>query len=73
MAIDRLNPTDEEIVDMLAEGRCTPSYLSKELDTSRQNIQRRLEVLTAGEVVKKIDTGLYELVEDPRDETEEDE
>jgi len=70
MAIDDLNPTDEKIVEMLAEGRCTPSYLAREIDTSRQNIQRRLEVLTAGEVVEKIDTGLYELVKDPREAQE---
>lgn len=67
MALDSLNPTDKKIVDMLAEGRCTPSYLAKETDTTRQNVQRRLEVLTAGDVVKKVDTGLYELIHDPRE------
>jgi len=63
-----LNPSDEAILDMLRGGRCTPSYIAKETGYSRQNITNRLRRLAEHGYVVKIDTGLYELSEDPREE-----
>ena len=60
MAID-LNNTDVAILRELSNGRCTPSYLEKQTDYTRQAIQGRLTVLQAADYVKKIDTGLYEI------------
>lgn len=69
MAID-LDDTDRAILRELAEGRCTPSYLEKQLDPTRQTIQTRLRTLVAAEYVDKIDTGLYEITEKGRQEVE---
>jgi len=66
------NPEDEldalhwEIIDVLREGRATPSYLSERTGESRQLISQRLRDLRLAGVVEKIHKGLYELDEDPR-------
>lgn len=67
MTVD-LTGADHEIIEMLADGRCTVGYLAEELTYSRQHIHNRLNVLVAAEYVKKRHdpTGLYELVRDPR-------
>lgn len=67
MAEIDLNPTDRAVLCMLQEGRCTPSYIAKVKDYSRQNVMNRLNRLVEHGYVTKIDTGLYELVEDPRE------
>ena len=61
-----LNPTDQAILKLLDEGRCTPSYISQETEYSRGNIQNRLLRLVEHGYVKQLGGGLYELVEDPR-------
>lgn len=63
MAID-LNETDIAVLTELSKGRCTPSYLEKQTDFTRQAIQGRLTVLQAADYVKKIDTGLYEMTDE---------
>jgi len=63
MTID-LNKTDVAILTELSEGRCTPSYLQKQTEFTRQAIQGRLTVLQAADYVEKIDTGLYEITEE---------
>jgi len=65
-----LTETDRKVLDLLNEGRCTPGYLIDETGISRQQIHNRLNVLLAADYVQKVHepTGLYELVEDPRDE-----
>ena len=63
-----LNPTDHDVLDMLDEGRCTPSYIADESGYSRQNITNRLRRLEEHGVVEKVHTGLYELIDDPREE-----
>lgn len=63
MAID-LNETDIAILTELSEGRCTPSYLQKQTDFTRQAIQGRLTILQAADYAEKIDTGLYEITEE---------
>lgn len=63
-----LNPTDRAILDMLREGRCSPAYIAAEEDYSRQNVTNRLGRLTEHGYVRKLHAGLYELVDDPREE-----
>lgn len=63
MAID-LNNTDVAVLAELYKGRCTPSYLQKQTDFTRQAIQGRLTVLQAADYVNKIDTGLYEITDE---------
>ena len=64
-----LTQTDKEILDLLQEGRCTPGYIVDETEISRQQIHSRLNVLLAADYIQKVHepTGLYELVEDPRE------
>jgi len=61
-----LNPTDHAILDMLREGRCSPSYIAEKQDYSRQNVTNRIGRLVEHGYVRKLHPGLYELVEDPR-------
>lgn len=61
----KLNPTDKVIVEMLSQGRCTPSYIAEEHEYSRQNVTNRLNRLVEHGYVRKVHTGLYELVSDP--------
>lgn len=65
----KLNPTDKAIIELLREGRCTPSYIAETYDYSRQNVTNRLNRLVEHGYVEKVHTGLYELVEDPSAET----
>jgi DNA-binding MarR family transcriptional regulator len=61
----KLNPTDQVILGMLREGRCTPSYIAEEHDYSRQNVTNRLNRLVEHGYVNRVHTGLYELIRDP--------
>lgn len=63
-----LNDTDEGILDMLAEGRCTPRYIAGELDLQQPYVNQRLKRLVEHDHVERIDRGLYELTDDPRSE-----
>ncbi|WP_049934704.1 MarR family transcriptional regulator [Haloplanus natans] len=66
-----LNPTDNAILDMLREGRCSPTYIAEQQDYSRQNVTNRLGRLVEHGYARKLAPGLYELVDDPRDDAEE--
>jgi len=73
---DDLREVDEEIVVYLAEGRVTPAYARARLaaddvgDYSRGYVQQRLARLEEHSHVQNLyETGLYELVDDPREET----
>lgn len=70
---------EERILNLLKEGReegepwgrVTVKYVSTELEIRRQYINRDLGSLaSAGWVIKPV-KGLYELVEDPREDAEE--
>lgn len=61
-----LNPTDKTILEMLTEGRCSPSYIAEKSGYSRQNITNRLVRLVEHGYVEKLHPGLYELEKDPR-------
>jgi len=69
MNAEDLLGSDRQILDALSNGRCTPSFLVDITGLSKQTIHNRLNVLVAAGHVEKIHTsGLYELVEDPREE-----
>jgi|AntRauMinimDraft_2_1070382.scaffolds.fasta_scaffold01235_2 DNA-binding IclR family transcriptional regulator len=66
---EELLPSDQQILDALADGRCTPAFLVEITGLSKPTIHSRLNVLVAAGHVEKIHTsGLYELVDDPRKE-----
>jgi len=71
MREERLDETHRALLDMLQEGRITPSYAAAELDESRQFINSRLNDLLHGEHIQKLHRGLYELRDDPREATDE--
>ena len=52
---------DAEILHELADGRCTPRYLSKQLDHQQPYVSQRLRELRDDDLVEKVDRGLYEL------------
>lgn len=63
-----LNNSDHEILDSLHEGRATPAALKDWTGLSGQTIHNRIgRLLAAGHVEKVHESGLYELVDDPRD------
>lgn len=63
---DDLDDLHREILDVLAEGRGTPSYLAERTGESRQLVSQKLRDLRMAGFVERVHTGLYELVEDPR-------
>jgi DNA-binding IclR family transcriptional regulator len=66
---EELLPSDQQILDALADGRCSPAFLVEITGLSKPTIHSRLNVLVAAGHVEKIHTsGLYELVDDPRKE-----
>jgi DNA-binding IclR family transcriptional regulator len=68
MEADELIESDREILDELQKGRCTPAVLVDWTGLSKQTIHNRLNVLVAAGHVEKVhESGLYELVEDPRE------
>jgi len=68
MDADELRPADEEILNLLAEGRATKGLLVDESGFSRNTIYNRLNVLEAAGHVRVIHepTRLFELASDPR-------
>lgn len=63
--IDESEFTDTEIgiLDMLEDGRCTPSYLADELEVSQEYVRDRLGDLKRLGLVEKVHRGLYEISE----------
>ena len=61
---------DNKILDELHDGRNVPSNLAEELDVSRQYISQRLKLLEAADHVENVGRGVYQLVDDPRDDVE---
>lgn len=67
MKARELLESDQKILNQLQEGRCTPAALVDWTDLSKQTIHNRLNVLVAAGHVQKVhESGLYELVTDPR-------
>ena len=63
----QLSDTDRAILDILEEGRNAPLNVADRLDFSRQYVHRRLRRLEEHGHVRNIGSGVYELVDDPRD------
>lgn len=51
-------------------GTVTPKLLKEEVDLNDQQVNYALNQLIAAGWVRKVTTGLYELVEDPRERDE---
>lgn len=70
MDADDLRQADEEILDVLADGRATKGMLVDQTDYSRNTVYNRLEVLEAAEHIAAVHEGtrLFELVDDPRED-----
>lgn len=65
---DQLTPADEQILDMLRDGRVTAPYVAEERDLALEYVRSRLKRFVEHEHVRKVHSGLYELVEDPRED-----
>ena len=62
-----LNDSDRAILDALDKGRATPAALKDWTGLSGQTVHNRLGRLVAAGHVKKVhESGLYEVVNDPR-------
>lgn len=61
---------EERVLACLKEGRVTPKLLKEEVDLNDQQVNYALNQLIAAGWVRKVTTGLYELVEDPRERDE---
>lgn len=70
----KVTKSTKRVLDVLQEGRATAGYVADETDLSRQTVHSQLNQLLAAEMVRYVHepTGLYELVEDPRDESDPD-
>ena len=66
-----LNDLDEAILEYLAtEGRASPTLFmrAEDVDTSRQWVSSRFTRLSEHDHIRDLyDTGIYELVDDPRE------
>jgi hypothetical protein len=71
-----LNEMDQNILDYLAEGRATPTLIRRllerdDVEVSRQYINQRMKRLAEHDHIENLlDTGVYELREDPREVTD---
>lgn len=61
---------EEHVLTCLKEGRVTPKLLKEKIDLNDQEVNYALNQLIAAGWVQKVTTGLYELVEDPRERDE---
>jgi predicted HTH transcriptional regulator len=66
--VEDFDELHHQIIDILREGRATPSYLAERTDESRQLVSQRLRDLVMADVVEKVHTGLYELEDVPENE-----
>ena len=63
----QLNDTDKAVLEILDEGRNAPSNIAEQLDFTRQYVQQRLRRLEEHGHVRNIGSGVYEIVDDPRE------
>jgi hypothetical protein len=69
---EKLNDADELILNVLADGRATPTLVQRYLaaegtEFSRQYVNQRMKRLAEhGHIENLFDTGVYELADDPR-------
>jgi DNA-binding transcriptional ArsR family regulator len=58
---DDLSDTEVAILEMLADGRCTPAFIADEIDRSQEYVRERLGELRRLGLVESPYRGLYEL------------
>lgn len=68
---DDLNSTDKEILSELDDGRVTPAFVASRCDVDRSYISQRLIRLAEHGHVDELVRGLYELIDDPREDGDE--
>jgi uncharacterized membrane protein len=70
----QLNDTDTDIIDfMLSHGdRVTAHWIASETEHSRTYVAQRLKRLTEHGHVEKPHRGLYDLIDDPREDSADD-
>jgi len=59
---------DEAVLGVLKEGRANPLHIREESGLAKQRVNESLQRLQGAGWVRKVTRGLYELVEDPREE-----
>lgn len=67
---DDLSPAQEALLELLVKGRITAPYAADELGYSLQYCREELTDLVKHDHVHKVYDGLYELVDDPREDDE---
>lgn len=69
---DDLTDADEEILDALHDGPLTKGAIVDKTGLHRNTVGNRLDALKFGDAIQPIHEGtaLYELADDPRDETD---
>jgi len=65
---DYLNETDVNLLEVLRDGRVTPTFAAEEVGVSREYASERLKRLLEHGHVQRLAAGLYELVSDPRED-----
>jgi chromosome segregation ATPase len=65
----QLNDADRAILDELSRGRASPSYLADQTGIEQTYINQRLRRLDEHDHVENLARGLWELTDDPRDDT----
>lgn len=67
---EEYEPTDadEAVIGVLKEGRANPLHIREQTGLRKQRVNDSLDRLSSAGWVRKITRGLYELVDDPRDE-----
>ena len=68
----QLNSTDREILEFMADdgGRVTPSWVAEETGHKRAYVSQRLKRLKEHGHVEQPHRGLWELVDDPRGDSD---
>lgn len=61
---------DEKVLEVLKDGRANPMLLREESGLEKQRVNDALTRLTSAGWVRKVTRGLYELVDDPRGESD---
>lgn len=67
---DDLSPAQSEALAMLRDGRVTAPFVAEETGYSLQYIREELTDLVKHGHVMKVHDGLYELINDPREDTD---
>jgi predicted transcriptional regulator of viral defense system len=67
---EEYDPTenDEKVLNVLKGGRANPLHIREESGLAKQRVNESLERLRSAGWVQKVTRGLYELVDDPREE-----